>query len=317
MSTKEGRNFRMKLYIPPEASNIIHDGDKEQFDKISLKRISIAKEKRIPALTRVLEPSFYESFYFLHIAAPVESKSCGASDKRNCLKSVIARINKMTPAPKFIVFCGGFMDVGDNRSDRNLSKKKDLIEETLEGLNSKIRVVCVPTVDDFKNKANIQDVEDYRSVYGDDWYGFWVCGVSFMTINSLYYQQGIESSLEVLKTEQEDWMDSELLQQQVFCAQWTIIFQDSLAHVEEDNLGKGQNIGLLNKYTQAGATHVFCRQFDETLTSHRNFDNMEIVGHCSNKHPNKDWGVILVRVTRDKVEHTSFPLNELPETVDL
>eukprot|EP00794_Sanderia_malayensis_P017637 gene17637-19392_t len=353
MSVKEGRNFNMKLHIPPEASNIFRpaDGkiseDKEKEEDIEnmkrhQQRISIARDRRIPALTRTLESTFYESFYFLHIAVTTTSvsktQSCYDNEDfdekkgRLGLKSVISLINKMKPAPKFIVFCSGLAKLGETccGKDDHMPGRKH-VEETLENLSANIRVIRVPSVEDFKDrKIDCESVEAYKSVCGDDWYSFWVCGVSFLTINSLYYEESMDpsSNIRALRTEQDDWIESELLQQQVFNVHWTVVFQDSVSgDAKRDteitthaaNTARNEELQLLMKYRQAGVSHVFCRDVGHDAKNKCDDDNgttsVKIVGHDSS--PPNDLSILLVKVTTDNIEHQLITIDNWPEFVDL
>lgn len=315
MSFPKGRSLKLKLFIPPEASNVLGDKKETKKDETPL-RIMFAKERRISSLTRILEPSFSEPFYFLYITGTVEVKF---ENHLKMLTSLVNKINSMKPLPKFIVLCGGLTQTC--HSDVNI--KVLSIEGVLGNLDSKIRVIFVPAMENFKNKADHENVEVYRNTYGDDWYGFWVCGVSFMVINSLYFKENIDASLASAQAEQEDWIESELLQQQVFYAQWTMVFQDSLITTNTPEKGENadgisiseRDLVMLKKYQQSGVSHVFCRSTDVSCADMQ-LDDIEVVANAKKDGENVDWNVRLVKVTADNIEHREASIEELPEHVE-
>lgn len=312
MNHSERRRVKMRLYIPPEASNIITD--KERSYKFSNSAtLVLARERRISMFTRILEPSLSEPFYFLFVTMR-DSGIANEQDKGK-FKSLLTHVNKMKPAPKFIVLCGGIVDNQNSRKDGEKKEKTEL-EGFLDCLNSSIKVLRVASKEDFKKGANKQDVDEYRDSFGDDWYGFWVCGVAFLVINSFYIQEDISDSLEAVRDEQEDWIESELLQQQIFQAKWSVVLQDTApaeSKLDDDNDLHASK--LLEKFHMAGVSHIFCRKRSNAYEETESHFGTEIVSSDVTK--DEVLSIRLIKMTSDEIRHRLYTLQDLPEHVNL
>ena len=302
----------MRLHIPPEASNIITDKERS-FKFSNAATLVLARERRISMFTRILEPSLSEPFYFLFVTLQ-DSGITNEQDKGK-FKSLLMHVNKMKPAPKFIVLCGGIVD-NQNLQQNDEKKEKTELEGLLDCLNTNIKVLRVAAKEDFKKGANKEDVDEYRDNYGDDWYGFWVCGVAFLVINSFYIQEDINDSLQAVCDEQEDWIESELLQQQIFQAKWSVILQDvapSSSKLEENSDSHASK--LLEKFHMAEVNHIFCRKRSNSHEEMESNFAMEIVSNDERK--NEVLLIRLIKVSSDEIQHRLFTLHDIPENVNL
>ena len=317
MSLAAERRVNLRLSIPPEASNTFCQKE-NQHEKTTSARIIKAREKRISMLTRILEPSCNEPFYFLYITAkdgrPPQDET--RNDFRNCL----LQINKMNPMPKFIALCGGFTDEEMCKEDDVLARKVCL-EDELSCLDPQIKVLHVASSGDFKNRLNEDCIEKYRLYFGDDWYEFWVCGVAFLVINTAYYSKQIEDNLVAMRDEQNDWIDSQLLQQQIFQAKRTIILQDRVPSRRNDGDGSSEDTEenmleeLLIKYNIAGVSHLLCRQNPSLDKGESEVCGTQILPNEINDSDRCFVG--LVKINADDVYLESFDLQGLPKQVYL
>ena len=312
MNHSAGRRVNMRLYIPPEASNIITNKEKS-FKFSNSATLVLARERRISMFTRILEPSLSEPFYFLFVT--LQDSGIANEQDKGKFRSLLMHVNNMKPAPKFIVLCGGIMD-SQNLQQDDEKKGKTELEGLLDCLNSNIKVLRVAAKEDFKKGANKEDVDAYRDTYGDDWYGFWVCGVAFLVINSFYIQEDINDSLQAARDEQEDWIESELLQQQIFQAKWSLILQDaapSSSNLEEVNDSQASN--LLDKFHMAGVNHIFCRKRSNSREEKESNFATEIIS--SDEKKDEALLIRLIKVTSDEIQHRLFTLHDIPENVNL
>ena len=316
MSLAAERRVELRLSIPPEASNAICQKD-HHYETISDARIMKAREKRISMLTRILEPSCSEPFYFLYITAKdgTASHHQAREDLRNCL----LRINKMDPMPKFIALCGGFVDDSARKDD--LQAKKFYLEEELSCLDPRVKVLRVASSGDFKGRLSVDCIEKYRWCFGDDWYEFWACGIAFLVVNTAYYTQQVEDDVIAIRNEQNDWIDSQLLQQQIFQAKRIFVLQDcvsSASNTGDVNACNSRNSmleELLVKYNIAGVSHVLCRQNPSAGKDEPEGCGIQILPNEINDLGH--WFVRLVKISADEIQHQSFSLQCLPKQVHL
>ena len=318
MSLAAERRRNLTLSIPPEASNIFYQKEHNHHEKITNARISKAQEKRISMLTRILEPACSEPFYFLYITA---KDGIAKNDKaRHDFKNCLLHVNKMSPMPSFIVLCGGFIDNEMCEEDDVLTRKLYL-EEELRCLDPRIKILHVASSGDFKCTLSEDSIEKYRLCFGDDFYEFWVRGVAFLVVNTAYYTGQLDAAVVAMKNEQNDWIDSQLLQQQIFQAKRTIIFQDRVPSggknesLSEKDREKDMLEDLLIKYNLAGVSHLLCRQSPSFEKNESEGCGMEILPNEIND--SDDWFVKLVKISSDEVLHESFNLQGLPEQVYL
>jgi len=318
MSLSAERRRNLTLSIPPEASNIFYQTEHNHHEKITNARITKAQEKRISMLTRILEPACSEPFYFLYITA---KDGTATDDKaRHDFKKCLLHINKMSPKPAFIVLCGGFID-NEMCDEDDVLARKLYLEEELSCLDQRIKVLHVASSGDFKSCLSEDSIEKYRLCFGDDFYEFWVRGVAFLVVNTAYYTGQLEDAVLAMKSEQNDWIDSQLLQQQIFQAKRTIIFQDSVPsggkneNLSAKDMDKDMLEDLLIKYNLAGVSHLLCRQNPSFEKDESERSGLEILPNEIND--SDHWFVKLVKISSDEVLHESFNLQGLPEQVYL
>ena len=299
----------MKLNIPLEAMNT-SDHRKNESDERSAK-IQVAKERKILTLTRILEPTFYEPFSFIYISG-LENGLVSDGEDEDCQKMdlvqrLVKNINKIQPLPKFVVLCGGLTNNGKRKSCRVP------LENALKTLDQSVKVLCIPGDSDFGHDLDTNMVDSYRNELGDDWYSFWSCGVAFLALNSIYFKQHGSKELESLSREQEDWIESEMIQCQFSKAKWTIVFQDRPWFTEnpeeennEKNIEKEIRIGMLSKFKEAGVSHVFCRGSADATLNATGYDlELTVTPGFSNEDP----VARLVTITSDKIIQEIFSIS--------
>ena len=304
--------MNLRLEIPPEASNSFCNLE-HKLGKDTTTRILTARERRISMFTRILEPSLTEPFYFLYFTA--KDGTITREDAASDFRKFLLHVNKMKPLPKFIAMCGGLTD-SKQEEDQRIPRAKLRLEDALDCLESQVKVLYVAASGDFKGRLDKEDVDIYKRSFGDDWYGFWVCGVAFLVLNTVYHRDDLDNGSILQREEQNDWIDSELLQQQIFQAKRTIILQDCApcrARIDNEENEQTDYERWLNKFERSGVTHLLCRE---------RYDRREV--DAANRHihilPNEvneksNWFVRLVKVTSDDVIHTLYAPNELPELV--
>lgn len=101
-------------------------------------------------------------------------------------KLAIEQWNQMIPKPKFVIICGDLVDdfPGCKHRDAQLADFK----KTFELLDTSIPLVLLPGNHDLLNCPTPETVDEYRNMFGDDYFVFWVDGVFFIVINVQYYK---------------------------------------------------------------------------------------------------------------------------------
>lgn len=314
MSLAAERRTNLRLSIPPEASNSTFKKE-HPCEKKANARIMPARDRRISMLTRILEPNCNEPFHFLFMTARNIPDRRPDGQSTHEFRRIILHVNEMKPIPKFIALCGGFSD-RSSKDDEILARKSHLEEELL-CLDPRIKVLYVASSDDFRGHLDEDCIDDYRLCFGDDWYEFWVCGVAFLVINTVYFKKQIDKGLDTLRKEQNDWIESQLLQQQIFQAKRTIVLQDRVSCKsrcsDEGDVAEEQLEELLLKYNIAGVSHLLCREGCCVSKSESDECGVEVLPNEASE--SESWFVRLVKISTDEVYHKSFTLQDLPKQV--
>jgi len=77
-------------------------------------------------------------------------------------------------------------------------------KEALHELNPSIFLVLQPGNHDIGQQPKAADIECYRSRFGDDYFAFWVGGVMYISLNSQYYRDDLQTRS--LREQQDVWV---------------------------------------------------------------------------------------------------------------
>ncbi|EDO42975.1 predicted protein, partial [Nematostella vectensis] len=186
-------------------------------------RILKAKDYKLHGLTRYTEGHMKESFYFIQVVNPrfglAASPEEGCDREKELIENVILVVNKMKPKPRFLSIFGNFTH--SIPSGNNYFAESETFKTTFENLDPGIPVICVCGKNDME--ATTESVEAYRKSFGEEWFSFWVEGVQFVVLNSLYFCE--LSNLESFKQEQQEWLESVFLEAQVNPPQKIVVLQ--------------------------------------------------------------------------------------------
>merc|ERR1712032_577817 len=89
--------------------------------------------------------------------------------------------------------------------DRQISSLKEILRE----VHPEIPLVFQPGNHDISDQPFPADIEHYKTQFGDDYFSFWVGGVFYLSINSLYYVDDTNTKEEARK--HNEWIEQQLL----------------------------------------------------------------------------------------------------------
>jgi len=223
----------MNLEIPPDAlaTNQAQNAGKTPEESNILK----AKYFKLPGLTRYREGSMKEAFYFIQIVSPrfghtaYPEENCKAEEK--WMGNLVEVINNMEPKPRFVVVCGNFTYCKPD--EKEYFQQVECFKASFEKLKPDIPVICVCGRNEFDKEPTSQAVESYRRNFGEDWFAFWIEGVQFVVLNSLYYSDLKDISDFV--AEQKEWFESILLESQVNPPEFIVMLQSTPWFTNDSN----------------------------------------------------------------------------------
>ncbi|VDK77437.1 unnamed protein product [Dibothriocephalus latus] len=175
-------------------------------------------------------------------------------------KRAVLAINNLVPKPKFVMVCGDLIDAQPGNPDRP-TQAADLMK-IFEGLHPDIRIMVLPGNHDVGDRPSASDLEDYRSLWGDDYFSFSYEKCKFIVVNSQLYWDSSNCPSEAAL--QDAWLRNELSASENKLADHTIVFQHIPCFTgdpdEKDdyfNLPKENRLKLLHLYHDAGVRFVF------------------------------------------------------------
>lgn len=226
--------------------------------------------------------------------------------------------NQLEPRPKFMVICGDLINAEPTK--RHYQAQMKDFKEIYSALECDIPLVCVCGNHDVGNTPTAENVQSYRSNYGDDYFSFWVEGVFFIVLNSQYYFD--RSLVPDEYANQESWLDEQLEVSK--SAQHTVVFQHIPPFIstadEPDqyfNLPLSQRTRFLSKLKEAGVRHLFCGHYHGNAVNRD--DNLEVVvtSAIGQQLRGDESGMRIVKVFKEKIEHDYHSFDKFPTSVCL
>ncbi|KAK3697524.1 hypothetical protein QZH41_007320 [Actinostola sp. cb2023] len=307
----------MNLDIPPDALaiNQAQNAGKTPEESNILK----AKNYKLPGLTRYREGAMKETFYFVQVVSPnfgraaYPEENCDV-EKRN-MEKLICSVNNMEPKPRFVVVCGNFTHCKPD--EKEYFQQVESFKASFDTLKSEIPVICVCGRNEFDKEPISQSIESYRRNFGEDWFAFWIEGVQFVVLNSLYYGGDIKDCSDFI-SEQNEWLESVLLEAQVNPPQFVVVIQNTAWFVsnssEPDNnnnidLTTRQNI--LPKMREANVKAIL----SGAQTGSAKDGEIEAVQSS----PFNEDGIQRYRIFKiksDSIQHNVFTLDNSPQDLN-
>jgi len=245
-------------------------------------------------------------------------------------KEAIKRINVLKPL--FCVICGDLIDQrpapeGDIESP-NYHKYMALFKELWAEIDPSIPLICTCGNHDIGNVPNGIMIEKYKKSFGDDYFAFWAGGCRFIVLNSTLAVQPQDAQSNY--SEQMAWFDKELEYLLQHKPTHVIIFQHHPFFLEDPNeedkyfsptspinYPKKEREIWLAKLQKTSITAVFAGHYHRE--AYGKLNQMEMVttgalGQALGKDPS---GLRIVKVYKDSIKHDYYPVEKIPDHVDL
>lgn len=308
--------IEMNLEIPPDALaiNQAQNAGKTPDESNILK----AKNFKLPGLTRYREGVMKEAFYFVQVVGPKFGSSaypeedCKAEKRR--MEEIVSSVNKMEPDPRFLVVCGDFTHCKPD--DKEYFQQVENFKGAFDNLKSGIPVICVCGRNEFDKEPSPQSIESYRLNFGEDWFAFWIEGVQFVVLNSLYY--GDLKATEDFVSEQNEWLESVLLEAQVNPPQFIIVIQNSPWFVSDSNEpDNNNNVDLATR--QLMVPKMREANVKAILSGDQNGSSIDggiEAIQTSSLNESDGQGFRVFKVKNDSIQHNFFTLDNSPKDLN-
>lgn len=284
-------------------------------------RILKAKDCKLPMLTRYREGTSKESFYFVQVVSPsfgraAHPEECCLSEKQ-IMDKIGKALNNMKPKPRFLLVHGDYTNAKPD--EKEYFPQLESFKSSFENLSPEIPVVCVCGQTDCGGPPSSAAVEAYRKTFGDDWFAFWVEGVQFLVLNTSYYKVS-SAEMKGLKAEQQEWLESKLLEAQVNPPQQIILLQSTpwfCKTIDEANDATNIDISarqqIVPKLSEANAKYVFAGH----LNGSGKDKDLEIIqtNSLGRTDDAENLGFRVVKVKPEGVSHKFYCVDNSP--VDL
>lgn len=306
----------MNLEIPPDALAINQSQNAGKTPEES--KILKAQNFKLPGLTRYREGVMKESFYFVQIVDPrfglAASPEESCEDEKNNMEKLVTLLNELNPKPRFVVVCGNFTN--SKPDEQEYFPQVETFKSSFDKLDSEIPVICVCGRNEFDKEPQTGSMESYRRNFGEDWFAFWIEGVQFIVLNSLYYDEF--KDLGGFSLEQDEWLDSVLLEAQVNPPQYLVVVQnkpwfltDSNEPENDNNIRLSTRHKTIPKMKEANVKAIISGNSNNSSKN----DGLEAI-QTSPLSDKNNPGFRIFKVKPDSIEHKYFTLDNTPKDLN-
>jgi len=182
-------------------------------------------------------------------------------------EQLVAEVNAMIPAPKFLVVCGDLVHAFPSETKSRLTQDQTFMR-AFSKLRPDVPLICVCGNHDVGNQPTPEDIQVYTKQYGDDYFDFWVAGVQFLVLNSQFFKDGSRAG--DLPSQQLDWLERRLSASNELSikAKHKVIFQHIpwfLKDIDEPDQYFNVETKLRQKMcsylARAGVSKIFCGHY--------------------------------------------------------
>lgn len=261
-------------------------------------------------------PSPSPSFFFIQMSDPqfgMFTANGEFSRETINFSRAIDAANRLRPA--FVVVTG---DLTNRQGDSVQIAEYRRIASTLD---RSIPLYNVPGNHDVALPLSSQSVRSYRAIYGADYYTFDHNGVRGVVINSSLFKEPNLAPDDAAA--QERWLVKTIADARA-AKRRVIVFQHHswfLARADEPdqyfNLPVEKRREMLKLFTDAGVRYVFAGHYHRNALGHDGDLEMVTTGPVGKPLGTDPSGFRVVIVTRDTVIHRYYPLDSLPDRIQL
>uniref|UniRef100_H2YVP0 Serine/threonine-protein phosphatase CPPED1 n=1 Tax=Ciona savignyi TaxID=51511 RepID=H2YVP0_CIOSA len=292
-----------------------------------------AMDRRIAGMTQAEEGQWSGDHFFIFLADPqpgLIDKVNGGNGSRwdveiNRTNIAIDAINKMTPKPKFVCIGGDLIDAFPGESLR--TPQVNDLKAALSRLDTTIPMVVVSGNHDVGNIPTPDTMAMFNQDFGEDFYSFWSAGVFYIVVNSQYMFN--DSKTQDESNIQDEWLEEQLKIAKSDSCQHAVVFMHIPLFIvdpdEEDSyftIPKSRRMELINRYADAGIKIVFSGHYHRNgggvWTNEDETKQVEsVVSSAIGAQLGNDVaGLRVVKVTSDRISHTYYPLDGVPEHLE-
>jgi DNA repair exonuclease SbcCD nuclease subunit len=261
----------------------------------------------------------FQPFFFIQMADPQlgmfdDNKSIDKDVKQ--FEQAIAHANRL--GPDFVVICGDLInkpgDATQERAFLNVCKQ----------LDKSIPLYLVSGNHDVTNTPTTQSLEHYTSVMGKDYYSFDRHNCHFVVLNSTVLWKPQNAPRQ--KKEQMDWLTADLhdVKARRNPPTHTVVFEHHSLFLEKAdepdqyfNLPMEIRRPLLDLFHANGIKHVFAGHYHRCAEGHDGDLEMTTSGPVGKPLGRDPSGLRIVIVKKDSIEHHYYPLDAVPERIDV
>jgi len=242
-------------------------------------------------------------------------------------KQSVAAVNAMSPKPRFFIVCGDLIDAFPHEfPELRVQQIKDL-KNIYAKLDPDIPMVCVCGNHDIGNSPTKENIKNYQSEFGDDYFSFWHGGVAFLVLNSQFYED--PSHVEELFAKHEAWMADSLEDAKSSGCKHIVVFQHIPWFVDKAdeakfyfNVAPDLRKKKLEELHKAGVSKIFCGHYHRNAGAWYPSEDdrqMEVVvtSAIGCQIGPDTHGMRIVKVSEDKITHQYHSLEAFPARVSL
>ena len=169
-------------------------------------RFLLARNRVVCGLSRAEEGEWTGDYDFIQLADPQLGMLHWDHDwteELTMLRLAVQHVNRLRP--RFLVISGDLINAFPTEDNASVAARQVAsFKEALHELNPSIFLVLQPGNHDIGQQPKAADIECYRSRFGDDYFAFWVGGVMYISLNSQYYRDDLQTRS--LREQQDVWV---------------------------------------------------------------------------------------------------------------
>lgn len=89
-------------------------------------------------------------------------------------RQAVQAVNNLRPQPRFFIVCGDMIDAFPWKKHYKAQLKD--FQRVFQELDAEIPLLCVCGNHDVGDRPTSESISNYKTIYGDDYYSFWVGG---------------------------------------------------------------------------------------------------------------------------------------------
>ncbi len=248
-------------------------------------------------------------FFFVQMSDPqfgFFDENRGFEKETELYSKAIEEINRLNPA--FVVITGDFVN---NKSDQ---AQWDEFNRLTHQIDSTIPVYLTPGNHDIGQNPEMQDLERYKTQYGDDKFSIEYRGCQFIGFNSSIIKAGPAEMEQV----QYEWLKNELFNARqkkhvvLFC-HYPFFVRNRDEPESYSNIGTELRYKYLALFDSSDVRAVFSGHYHNN--AYASYGDMELVITSAVGKPLAEVpsGIRIVQVYEERLKHQYYSLNEIPE----